>query len=46
MGKDIFVFFILKNAVVPHSNDDCYIDKTGWGCSKYILEHGDMSYLH
>ncbi len=46
LGKDVFVFFVFKDAVVPHSNDDCSIDSHGWGCSRYILEHGDMGYLH
>ena len=46
LGKDVFVFFVLKDAVVPHSNDDCSTNSDGWGCSRYILEHGDMGYLH
>ena len=45
-GKDVFVFFVLKDAVVPHSADDCSTADLGWGCAKYILEHGDMGYLH
>ena len=42
LGKDVFVFMVLKDAVVPHSGDD----SLGWGCARYILEHGDMGYLH
>ena len=41
LGKDVFVFFVLKDAVVPHSNDDCSTNSDGWGCSRYILEHGE-----
>ena len=44
LGKDIFVFFILKDRIVPHSNNDCYAGGRGWGCSRYILEHDNMKY--
>ncbi len=46
IGKDVFVFFIMNNRIIPHSQNDCEIGKTGWGCSKYILEHDNMNYLH
>ena len=46
LGKDVFVFFVLKDAVVPHSEEDCNLNSTGWACSRYILEHGNMGYLH
>ena len=44
LGKDIFVFYILKDRITPHNNDDCYEEKQGWGCARYILEHDNMKY--
>ena len=46
IGKDVFVFFILKNRIVPHSGKDCYASSTGWGCAAYILQNDNMNYLH
>ncbi len=43
-GKDVFSFFILKDRIVPHPNNDCYAGGAGWGCAKYILEHDNMKY--
>ena len=46
IGKDVFVFVIKKNSILPHQYNDCEIGKSGWSCSKYILEHDNMNYLH
>lgn len=46
IGKDVFVFFIMKNRIIPHSNNDCYAGSTGWGCAAYILQNDNMNYLH
>jgi hypothetical protein len=43
-GKDVFVFFMLKDKIIPHSGDDCYINRTGWGCAKHILTEGNLNY--
>ena len=45
-GRDVFVFYIKKDRITP--NPDLCEDLTarGWGCSNYILTHGDMNYLH
>ena len=45
-GRDLFVFYIKKDRITP--NPDLCEDLTarGWGCSNYILTHGDMGYLH
>lgn len=46
IGKDVFVFFILKDRIIPHTNKDCGEgNKKGWGCAKYILQHDNMDYL-
>lgn len=44
-GNDVFAFFILKDRIIPHSGNDCYPGKGGWGCARYILEHDNMKYL-
>lgn len=46
IGKDVFVFFIQKDRIIPHTNDDCKIGGFGWGCAGYILQYGNMGYLH
>ena len=53
IGKDTFVFVILKDRIMPN-RDNCASlgdnpDKSselGWGCSRYILQYGNMDYLH
>ena len=45
IGKDVFVFFIMKDRIIPHSNKDCYAGGTGWGCAAYILANDYMNYL-
>lgn len=45
-GKDTFVFAILENKIVPSNNDICKIGNSGWGCAGYILQNGNMKYLH
>ncbi len=44
LGKDIFSFVLRPYGLFPHNNDDCYKDSGGWGCARYILEHGNMDY--
>lgn len=46
IGKDIFTFVILKNRIMPDKTDECTLDSKGWGCANYILQHGNMNYLH
>lgn len=47
IGRDTFAFFIMKNAIIPHSAKDCENPLGGgWGCAAHILQHGDMGYLH
>lgn len=45
IGKDVFVFFILKDRIIPHSGKDCKAGGTGWGCAAYILANDNMNYL-
>lgn len=45
-GKDVFVFYILKDRIIPHLSLCEDLTANGWGCSGYILSHGDMGYLH
>ena len=53
IGKDTFVFVILKDRIMPN-RDNCASlgdnpdkpSELGWGCSRYILQYGNMDYLH
>ena len=45
IGKDIFSFIMLENGIMPNK-DNCVVDKGGWGCTSYILQNGNMDYLH
>lgn len=46
LGRDTFVFYIRKNAIIPRPDKDCYNTLgNGWGCSAHILQYGNMSYL-
>lgn len=58
-GKDIFLFHLTRNAIVPMGtrNDNWYPLKThcnkdgnnqfnGYGCTAWIIEKGNMDYLH
>lgn len=44
LGVDTFVFFIMNNRIIPHSNDDCYKEEKGWGCSGFVLQHDNLKY--
>lgn len=44
-GRDIFVFFIKPDTIIPHVAADCRLTGGGWGCAKYILQYGNMNYL-
>jgi prepilin-type N-terminal cleavage/methylation domain-containing protein len=46
LGKDVFVFYIMKDGIIPHQSTSCGLEKSGWGCAKYILSNGNMNYLH
>jgi len=46
IGKDIFIFYIQKNRIMPSLKNDCKADNNGWGCTNYILQYGNMNYLH
>ena len=46
-GRDVFMYAMTKNGVFPYLANDCYKNSTnGIGCSAYIIQHGDMKYLH
>jgi prepilin-type N-terminal cleavage/methylation domain-containing protein len=44
LGKDVFLFYMLKDKVIPDNRDDCYTNKGGWGCAKYVLTEGNLNY--
>lgn len=44
LGKDIFSFFLTSEGIIAHTEDSCYLNSTGWGCSKWILKHKNMKY--
>lgn len=45
IGKDTFAFVVLKDRIMPEKNEDCVLEKEGWGCATYILINGNMNYL-
>ncbi len=45
LGKDIFVFVLRPYGLFTYDYDDCNMNNPGWGCARYILEHGNMDYL-
>jgi type II secretory pathway pseudopilin PulG len=45
IGKDIFVFFVMSDRIMPHPNDDCRLSDWGFGCTSYILKNGNTKYL-
>ena len=47
IGKDIFTFTLTSNGIYPTKGwNDCNKNGSGWDCSSYIIEHGNMNYLH
>ncbi len=44
MAKDIFAYFLRPSGVYPYAAQNCYLNRRGWGCSKWILEHDNMNY--
>ena len=46
VGKDIFYGLITVNGVKPSLLEDCNKNSEGWGCMNYILQNGNMNYLH
>lgn len=47
LGKDIFYGFITIGGVKStYTNDDCNLNGNGWSCLNYILQNGNMDYLH
>ena len=45
IGRDIFVFYITPNSIKT-SPQICNLQSVGWGCAGYILQNGNMNYLH
>lgn len=48
-GKDVFLFLILKNSLMPSRVEDFAKDaspRKGTGASSYIIQNGNMNYLH
>lgn len=49
LGRDIFLFYYQKDRLaVPNmvSSWTCEPSSKGWGCSAYIIQNGNMNYLH
>ena len=46
IGIDIFVFLLTPQGIYPSFNNDCNKTSAGWGCSQYIIQKGNMNYLH
>ncbi len=50
VGKDIFLFIILKDRIAPVKLDadgeECGMKYRGFNCSGYIIQKGNMDYLH
>ena len=57
-GKDVFEFYITDNATIPSGGNNSYYPfdwycknnlvsrEAGFGCSAWVVEHGNMDYLH
>jgi len=45
-GKDIFCYIMNTDGVYPRNHDDCRINADGYGCANYIINRGNMGYLH
>ncbi|MBR1753796.1 prepilin-type N-terminal cleavage/methylation domain-containing protein, partial [bacterium] len=45
LGKDIFLFHILKDKVLPNTRDDCKQGDNGWGCASYVIKNENLNYL-
>lgn len=46
IGRDIFAVHITPYSLKPNMTDTCKKNSSGWSCMKYILENGNMNYLH
>ena len=45
IGRDVFVFVVKSNEIVPVQVNDCNKNSNGWGCSNYIILNENMDYL-
>ena len=50
IGKDIFLFIFLKDRIMPaklkDDEEECGMEYRGFNCSGYIIQNGNMDYLH
>lgn len=57
-GKDFFGFSLTKAGILPwggkstteaptqYNHSSCKVGSSGWGCSRWVIERGNMEYLH
>ncbi len=45
IGRDVFLFLVKSNEIVPVQRSDCNKNTTGFGCANYILLNENMDYL-
>ena len=45
-GIDIFDFHLTPDGLSTNKTNDCSKTEYGLGCSSYIIQHGNMNYLH
>ena len=45
-GLDVFIFVLTPGGIYPSQNNNCNKTGLGTGCASYILQYGNMNYLH
>lgn len=45
-GKDVFLFVVNPNKIVPFKGGDCKYKGDGRACADYILKNENMNYLY
>ena len=47
IGYDWFHFTVGQTRIAPTTSNDCYKNANyGWGCSKYVIDNGNMNYKY
>ena len=46
LGRDIFQLILTPNGFYYNKDNDCSKTSLGWGCGGYIIQNGNMNYLH
>jgi len=44
VGRDTFLFRILKDKIIPFPSNNCYTDNIGTSCSSRVIQEGNINY--